>query len=290
MSKPAQSSPGFRLALGAVTVVLLIAVLSATLTSCRRTRTYSQNSADGVVRSLAEMIKDGNVRLIPSLIHSDDPKMRELLAQLGPLFDRMYRLSQTLQEKYPDEFQALLEKAAAKGSEKIPSTGRSSQGRSEWEDRFTLLIADPFGMLDQQMDRVSVVYVDDETFALTIDDKPAFGVGVLIREGKDGKWYFHLPQNIPGLNSRLPQSDAEWRIMNAMLKSVTNGVEWTERRISEEKNAGQLEEIWGQLAIDVGPALVVQWGLYEQATKARDARLQREKAEAAAPPEPREGR
>lgn len=77
--------------------------------------------------------------------------------------------------------------------------------------------------------------------------------------------------------------------MNAMLKSVTNGVEWTERRITDEKNAGQLEEIWAQLAIDVGPALVVQWGLYEQATKARDARLQREKAEAVPPAELREG-
>lgn len=274
----------------AIMLLLLLAVMCTMLTACRRTRNYSQHSADAVVRSLAEMIKEGNVRLIPSLIHADDPKMQELLAQLGPLFDRMYRLSQTLQEKYPGEFQALLEKAAEAGSEKIASSGRSSQSRGEWEERFTLLIADPFGMMDKQMERVSVVYVDDETFALTIDDKPAFGVGVLIREGKDGKWYFHLPQNIPGLNSRLPQSDAEWRIMNAMLRSVTNGVEWTERRISEEKNAGRLEEIWGQLAIDVGPALVVQWGLYEQATKARDARLQRERVETAPPAsDPREG-
>lgn len=272
--------------------VLLAVLLSAAVffaPGCRRSRTYHQTSADATVHSLADMLKDGNVHLIPSLIRAEDPKMQELLVRLGPLFNRMNRLSQSLREKYPDEFDALLAKAAAAGSERIAASGRTAQDRGQWEERLTLMIADPFGMLDREMERVSTVYVDDETFALTIDDKPAFGVGVLIRQADDGKWYFHLPQNLPGLGSRLPQSDAEWRIMNAMLKSVTNGVEWTERRITDEKNAGQLEEIWAQLAIDVGPALVVQWGLYEQATKARDARLQREKAEPVPPAELREG-
>lgn len=268
---------------------VLLAAVVLLAPGCRRSRTYHQTSADATVRSLADMLKDGNVHLIPSLIRAEDPQMQELLGQLGPLFERMNRLSESLREKYPEEFAALIERAAAAGSDKLASSGRTSRSREQWEERMTLMIADPFGMLDREMERVSTVYVDDETFALTIDDQPAFGVGVLIRQAPDGKWYFHLPQNLPGLGARLPQTDAEWRIMNAMLKSVTNGVEWTERRITEEKNAGQLEEIWAQLAIDVGPALMVQWGLYEQATKARDARLQREKAEVAAPTEPGEG-
>jgi len=270
-------------------LLILLAVVIVAAPGCRRARSYSQSSADATVHSLADMLKDGNVHLIPSLIHAEDPKMQELLGRLSPLLHRMHRLSQSLREKYPEEFNALLEKAAAAGSEKLASSGPTTQGREQWEQRMTLMIADPFGMLDREMERVSTVYVDDETFALTIDDQPAFGVGVLIRQAADGKWYFHLPQNLPGLNSRLPRSEAEWRIMNAMVKSVTNGVEWTERRITEEKNAGQLEEVWAQLALEVGPGLVLQWGLYEQATKARDARLRKEEAEASAPIETGEG-
>lgn len=259
------------------TLLLCLALVLVALSSCRRGGTYSQADADATVRSLAEMLKDGNVRQIPSLIRAEDPKMQELLGKLGPLFDRLYILSQTVQAKYPEEFNALLEKAASTGSEKLADSGRTSQNRDQWRDRFTLLLANPFGMMDDEMDRVSTVYVDDETCALTIDGKPAFGVGLLIRQAEDGKWYFHLPENIPGLGSRLPKSDAEWRILNAMFKSVTNGVEWTERRIAEEENAGRLEEIQAQLAIDVAPQLVVQWGLYERATKARDEREKKEK-------------
>ena len=258
-------------------MLLSLAVDVVMLSSCRRGGNYSQSDADATVRSLAEMLKDGNVRQIPSLIRAEDPKMQELLDKLGPLFDRLYKLSQTVQEKYPEEFQALLEKAASAGSERLADSGRTNQNRDQWRDRFTLMLANPFGMMDEEMERVSTVYVDDETCALTIDGKPAFGVGILIRQADDGKWYFHVPENIPGLGSRLPESDAEWRILNAMLKSVTNGIEWTERRIAEEENAGRLEEIQAQLAIDVAPQLVVQFGLYERATKARDAREKKEK-------------
>lgn len=273
-----------------IAVLLSLALAVITLSSCRRGGSYSQSDADATVRSLAEMLKDGNVHQIPSLIHAEDPKMQELLDQLGPLFDRLYKLSQTVQEKYPDEFAALLEKAASAGSEKLADSGRTSQNRDQWRDRFTLMLADPFGMMDEEMDRLSTVYVDDDTCALTIDGKPAFGVGILIRQADDGKWYFHVPENVPGLGSRLPKSDAEWRILNAMLKSVTNGVEWTERRIAEEENAGRLEEIQAQLAIDVAPQLVVQWGLYDRATKARDEREKKEKqAQPPAPPDSGEG-
>ncbi len=270
-----------------VCVLIAMAMVLTGLPGCRRTRAYNQSSADATVRSLADMLKDGNVQQIPSLIHAEDPKMQELLDKLGPLFARLHNLSETLQEKYPEEFNALLERAADAGSTKLADSGRTSQNRDQWRERMTLMIANPFGTLDGEMERLSTVYVDDETFALTIDGKPAFGVGVLIRQAEDGKWYFHMPDNIPGLNSQLPKTDAEWRIMNAMLKSVTNGIEWTERRIAEEKNAGQLEEIWGQLAIDVGPQLVLQWGLYEQATKAREARLKKEReAQAPTPSDP----
>ncbi len=268
-------------------LAMLMVVTLLGVPACRRTRNYNQSSADATVQSLADMLKDGNVQQIPSLIHAEDPKMQELLDKLGPLFARLNKLSETLQEKYPDEFNALLELAADAGSTKLTESGRTSQNRDQWRERMTLMIADPFGTLDGEMERLSTMYVDDETFALTIDGQPAFGVGVLIRQAEDGKWYFHMPDNIPGLNSKLPKTEAEWRIMNSMLKSVTNGVEWTERRIAEEENAGQLEEIWGQLAIDVGPQLVLQWGLYEQATKSREARLKKEReAQTTTPADP----
>ncbi len=267
---------------GLVHAAILVSLLACVaLPGCRR-RSYSQASADATVQSLADMLKDGNVRQIPSLIRAQDPKMQELLDRLGPLFDRLHRLSETLQEKYPDEVDALLAKAAQAGGEKIAASGRTTRSGEQWRDQLTLMIADPFGTMDREMARVSTIYVDDETYALTIDGQPAFGVGILIRQADDGKWYFHVPEYIPGLSSQMPQTDHEWRIMNSMFKSVTNGVEWTERRIAEE-NAGQLEEIWAQLALDVGPQLVMQWGLYEKATKAREERLKREKQTGSAP-------
>jgi hypothetical protein len=260
-------------------LLVVASVLPMMAPGCRGKK-YDQSSAAATVRSMQEMIKDGNAHQLPTLIKAENEDMQRLLEQARPIIDRMHKLGIALQEKYPDEFDALVERGVAAGKEKFNEVTNQRPDGEQWRDRVTLLIADPFGMLDREMTRVDTEYVSDDTYALTIDGKPAFGVGLLIRRDiETRKWFFEVPDTIPGLSAQLPKSDAEWRITSAMLKSVANGVEWTERKITDEKDAGTLEEIWAELAINVAPNLVIQWGIYESVVKRRKEREKAAKAE-----------
>lgn len=264
------------------TTAVLLAVLvmgMLLITGCKPGKKYNQGSAAATVRTMEQMIKDGNAHQLPTLIKAESEEMQRLLDQAQPIIERMHKLGLALQEKYPEEFEALVQRGIDASKEKFNEVTDARDDGDQWRDRATLLIADPFGMLEREMGRVETVYVDDDTYAMTIDGKPAFGVGILIRQAEDGKWYFSVPETIPGLSSQLPQTDAEWRIMSAMLKSVANGVEWTERKITDEKDAGTLEEIWAELAINVAPNLVIQWGIYETVTKRRKEREKAEKSD-----------
>jgi len=205
---------------------------------------------------------------VPELIRADDERLDGLLDRAGGLAQRLVDLARTIEEEYPHLVEDAREMAETEGVERAEEEGRR-RGRRDWGLRLQRLLADPGETIDDEISRVSVVEIDEETFAVTIDDRPAFGVGLLlVRHPEDGKWYLDWPDRIPGLDTAMPRTDAEWRIMNAVFTSIGKGVEWAEIRVAEG-DLGSLEDVWEEAAKYVVPNIVVSWAIYEQALEHR---------------------
>lgn len=236
------------------------------LPACDRTREYNQNTPEATLSSLFEMIGDGNIHRLPELIYTDDPQLRAALDDVGLLLQRVYSLGEEIRTQYPEDVARLRAEYEALAVEKARQMAEERGGEELWL-RLQLFLTDPQVAAENEIDRLGVVEIDEETFAVTIDNRPAFGVGLLMIR-REGRWYFEFPQNLPGLGTSMPQTDAEWRIMRSILKSIANGVSWTEREV-ETGGIRNLDRVWRQAAEDVFPPIVTGWMIYEQALKAR---------------------
>jgi len=248
---------------------------------------YDQSSPNNLLDSLVEMVENGDVGRMPELIYTDDPDLRQCLDSAGIILERIQLLSVTVREKYPDEIDDLLEKGEEEATKRIEEAG-NERGRSDWGAQFEGILKDPFGAIEENRDRLTAAYVADDMYALQIDDEPAFGLGLLIvwaadevevdENGKSkyiypgdvpGKWYFQIPMDLPYVKDKLPQTEAEWTIMKSLMKSVANGVRWAEQAVEDEGKYESLDEVWQELAMNVGPNLVVGWVIYEKALENR---------------------
>ncbi len=250
-----------------IAALSLLLALTLLLPSCGRKTNYDQSSAQATVDSLAEMLETGDVVRIPSLIHTDDENLTKTLHAVGVILMRIQNLSTTIKEKYPDEVDELLKKIEADATAQLEKAG-NDRGQTDWGDRFQALLVDPADAFHDLLDRVEVVYASDEMQALLFDGKPALGGIILLQNPDDGKWYFDWPDQIPGLDTAMPKTEAEWKILRSILKTVANGVDWTKEEI-EEGNAKNLNKVYEEVAKNVGPNLVIGWFIYQQALKKR---------------------
>lgn len=224
-----------------LTVVLLALVPS--LAGCKKT--YAQDTPENTLASAKQMVADGQARRLPDLIYADTPEMRTLWNQLGDALGSLQKLGTAVQSAYPDEIERLRQEteAAAKRGEATsllqrisgqarqatrqsggggrqrggPPSGPDAEAQTEQFNRlFRDLFANPYGFLDQQSTRLSVKQITDDTAAILIDNKPAFGVGLTMRL-EDGKWYIALPLNVPPLSRVLPKSPEGWQILGDLM-------------------------------------------------------------------------
>jgi len=261
-------APRLRYIIHFLLTAILLTILAASLASCRRKEYYDQSSADATIQSLAEMVRNGDIGRLPELVRSNDENLNKTLKSAGIIFERIQLLSDTLKKKFPDEVDELIEKAKTTATEEANKVAKR-RGQTDWGERLQTLFIDPSGAIDDFMSRATVAYADDETYALLIDGQPAFGIGIILKQNPENqKWYLNWPDNLTGMVKMMPQTDAEWMIIRSMLKSISNGVRWTERGIREDK-IKQLDDVWQHAAMNVAPNVVVQWLIYEQAVKKR---------------------
>lgn len=251
------------------------------MVSC--SKTYEQDTPEVVLESLVDMISNSDVDRIPDLVYAEDENMRVILNRTGYLLERMRKLSLKIRETYPDEVAELLKTAEEKALDKAEEKNIGQRSRDDWEAELQKFLADPFGVFQEQMHRVEVVEIDDIRAAVTIDGEPAFGVGLMLRkceiEGADnGKWFFELPQNIPWVGKSMPQTEQEWKIVALMLKSVANGIEWTETAI-DKGECKSLKEVQGEVFEKVGFQFVGAWMVYQAALDARGKGKDKDKSE-----------
>jgi hypothetical protein len=208
---------------------------------------YRQDSPETVLATARKMVENQRADLLPDLIYADSKDMRKLLDQLGQTLGSLQDLALAVHKAYPDEIEALrLEAEAAAKDGKATSfiqrlASQATQGQGGRRNRRNAptgpntgqdmqqvlsgaakeVFADPYGWLTKAEDRLTVVKVADDTAAIMWDGKPAFGVGLTMKQDK-GKWYLVLPTNAPGLGRLMPKSQEAWEIMGSLVQVFDN--------------------------------------------------------------------
>lgn len=211
-------------------VWVLASAMAVVLGGCDRPKKYSQETPDDVLRSAAEMIRDGQTQRLPDLIHADNEQMRRMLDQLGRLFGNMQKLAAAAQQRFPDDMakmKAEAERRAASGDANpllaglLGEGGGGRRGGPEDEgamrDLINRLFADPYGWLEQNAERLSAEQITDDQATILLDGEPLIPIIGLPMIEREGKWYVALPTNMPPLNQGWPRTKQQWDILRSVV-------------------------------------------------------------------------
>jgi len=302
-------------ALGRWLVAALAAISAVCITGCGD---YPQDSPEVVLATARKMVQEKRADLLPDLIYADSKDMRKLLNQLGQTMGALQDLAEAVNKAYPEEIQKLKEdaEAAAKNGEATSfvqrMAGQMSAGqgnrrgrrgggqpgvtvsvgaegdqsddpRKMFDNAMKEIFADPYGWLTKNEQRLTVVKVADDTAAMMWDNKPVFGVGLMMKEEK-GKWYIVLPTNAPGLGQVMPKSPETWEIMGGLLQVFDNMLTDLTNDVRKGKCA-RLEDLASKAGEKAFLPAVLVFFAYSQALDA-EKKEAKEKAEAAKAPAP----
>lgn len=219
----------------AAAVALTLTIVGYTVLGNTSGRRYSQATPDDVLLSAVQMVKNGDVRRLPELIHADSDDMRKTLMHLGVLLQHLQDLGYAIRDRFPEDVQRYKQLAEANiKSGKPPAavatlleefTSRNGPPSDAQQDRMQDLIAnifaDPYGWIEHNENRLSAVTVTDDLASILIDGKPAFGVGLTLKLD-NGKWYLALPTHLPPVNQVMPKAPEQWRMINSLIKILDN--------------------------------------------------------------------
>lgn len=277
-----------------VILVVVLGLLMGALGGCgRQERSYSQATAEDTLASAIEMIRAGEPQHLTRLIWADSREYRIVLQRLGQMLGSLYVLTQVVAERYPREVAELrrqVEEAAREldardlantaarepGEIRVPVIPASEEARraqqGEFERVTQRLLADPYGLILQYADQLSVRRDTDDVSLVWWGDAPALG-GLVRLQQFDGRWFFVLPLDAPFIAQYAPQTRGEW----AILASIVTVLDNTLKELTEEVRAGrvgstrQLAEKAGEIAAI--PAIVA----FVSYVKEMDLRQKRER-------------
>lgn len=276
-----------------VTIVVGVGVFAGILLATQR-KEYSQATPEDVLQSAIMMVRDGNTDRISDLIYADNVEYRSTLSRLGHLFGTMQGLGKAMAERFPNEVAAARDrlKSELEGSgegiatalmtanpngpikfERPKNEAESRQQQQQFQDFTTRLFADPFGWLDSGAARLSVERIADDAAVIKFDKEPMLG-GVLTIRQYDGRWWFVLPLNLPGVNQYTPQTRNEWAIVASLIKVIDNAMGELRDDVKAGKAASvqKVSELAGEKAFIPAAIVFVMYG------KEMDVRGRRESA------------
>jgi hypothetical protein len=276
---------------------LAAALAAALLVLAGCGRTYDQSSPEAVLTTAREMLENGDARRLHELIHAESPEMRRVLRELGSVLGNLEQLGREIQAAFPDEVQALRERAeqeatsgrasnfladALTGQMRQRGRGRQDprQMREAMTDSFQRFFADPYGWLREGEGRLGTEMIDDDFQAVTWDGRTVLPpMGVLLRRDGD-KWYFALPTHLPAFSRALPQTKEEWATLTDVVKILDNTVV----DLTEDVRRGRARHL-NELAQNAGEKafipIAIGFYAYSRAAENRREEERRRRREAA---------
>ncbi len=230
-----------------------------TLGGCSR-EDYAQSTPEETIASATKMVEQGDAEKLPNLIYADNQDMRRLLNTLGRLTGHMEELAIEMNTRFPEETAELAKKAeeAAKQGKSTSLVGQLAQQgrrqggrrnrntrpgerqeqREQFDDAITRLFADPYSFLKDNDGRLTTAYLTDDSVALLWDGKPVLQpIGMVMNKAPDGKWYFVLPTNAPGISGFMPKTPEQYKLMGQMIAVFDKVVVDLQREVSSGQHS-----------------------------------------------------
>jgi hypothetical protein len=242
-------------------------------------REYPRDTPEATISSIYAALENGEAGLIPRFIYAESPEQELVLSELGRLFGSLQRLASTIQERFPEDV-ARIKRESSTGSggflSALRSAGEGAQrsgAPNRTDPRFAATLgtalADPLGWLRNARERVATVQIADDMAAITVDNRPAFGVGMTMRREEDA-WYVELPLKAPGVARFAPRTVEEHQVLASMLRVVDNTVVELDRDLRDGKAAtlDDAASLAGEKAF--GPIALV-FIAYQRVMAAREA-------------------
>jgi len=238
------------------------AFLFALMSGCERAE-YDLSTPEQAIESLHQMILDDRAEAMTQLIHipareemvfddgvTEASAIEDVRVKAGEMLGQLFRVARKLRERFPDEIN---EEAQAAAGEQ-PSQG-DSPGIGPWVARF---LTNPFGLLEEQRERLTAEDLGDGTAALLVDGEPMSGLPLRLVD-VDGVWRIELPIEL--LNEYRPNTRHEWSVVASMMLAIENSLQQFEDELDDGKfrNLTAAGERAGRM---LGESVVVQGLIY----------------------------
>jgi hypothetical protein len=221
---------------------------------------YDTSTPQAAMDSMQAMVEDGRPDLLPRLLYleardisfddgvTEASAIEEVREKLSGMLAQLWRVTIKLRDKFPDEVNGEFEEV------------RIRFGGDGFGDWFGRILADPFGVLREQKERIVVEDMYDGTAAVLVDDEPVFGGLVSMIETGDG-WQVAIPVQYAQTSEYWPQTRYEWSVIASMLLAVENALSDFEREIDRGgfRSLAHASERAGRL---LGESVVVQSVIY----------------------------
>ena len=221
---------------------------------------YDTSTPGATLDSMQAMIESERPDLLPDLLYveprdivfddgvTEASAIEDVRAKLSDMLAQLWRVARRLQREFPDE-------VADETTPEMVSFGMDGFG--EW---FGAILADPFGVLQEQRDRLVAEDLYDGTAALLVDDEPAFGGFVSMVETDDG-WRIALPVQYAQTSEYWPQTRHEWSVIASMLLGIENSLSDFENELNRGgfRSLSHASERAGRL---LGESVIVQSVIY----------------------------
>ncbi|MBL9121203.1 MAG: hypothetical protein JNL80_14940 [Phycisphaerae bacterium] len=227
---------------------------------------YDTSTPEKTLDAATKMIADGRPDLLPTLIEikarditfddgvTEASAIGDVKQKLGDMFGRLWRVSQKLKQRWPDQ----VEKEARAVKARFAGGAGVAISR-DIGDLLSQVMADPFFYLTQTRERLHAEDLTDGTASLEWDGETWQGP-VLLIETKDG-WRVSVPEALVQGNDVWPQTRQEWAVVAYMMLGIENSLKDFERELDGGKfrDLRQASERVGRL---IGESVIAQGIIY----------------------------
>ena len=245
-------------------ILQLLPVLACFLAACGDKPAYDTSTPEAMLASLQQAIQEGHPEIIPQLIDlparditfadgvTEASAIGEVKGKAGDMLAQLWRITEKLRARYPDEFGDEAQGAFDKVDEMLPLAAYG-----KYTAKF---LADPFGFISEQREKLTAEDMGDGTAALLYEDEPIFEGAVTLVETDDG-WKFAVPLDTMRGSEYFPDTREEWSILASLLLTMENAM----IDFEDELDAGKFKTMRAaseRVGQTVGASVIVQSLVY----------------------------
>lgn len=262
---PATSVRGLRTVVMSAILAGMGAAGTLAMSGCSRDD-INQDSPDATILAARQLVETQQAEKLPKLVYAESDDLRKLYNTLGRMLGHAEELAVELQKRFPEEMKQLAARAEQQAKEGKPTTllgqiarqaqrsnpmggNRRRQGppnpadRQAFNDALTRFFADPYAFLRESEGRLTTVPMTDDMVALQWDKKMILPpLGMVMQRGEDGKWYFVLPTNAPGISGFMPKTPEQYKLMGQMIAVLDKVVVDLQQEVASGRH-GSLEAV-----------------------------------------------